>query len=236
MKKITIIKTGDTRPAIQEEFGDFEDWICRNMGVEKQKARIVDVPRGDILPDAKDCKNIVIAGSYAMVTQNLAWSVAIEKWIPGLIASGVPILGICYGHQLLCKAMGGVVGYHDKGVEVGTVDVQIVSDVSNDRLFQNLPGTFKVHASHSQTVLKLPETAVKIAENDFEPNHAFRIGDSAWGVQFHPEYDERIMASDTMNMAGTIEKSGLVLSEILENIKSTPIALEILRRFGELTG
>ncbi|NIQ10109.1 MAG: glutamine amidotransferase, partial [Gammaproteobacteria bacterium] len=72
--------------------------------------------------------------------------------------------------------------------EVGTVEVRLRPEAQDDRLFQTLPARFPVHATHSQSVLALPPGAVHLAENDFDPHHAMRIGSCAWGVQFHPEY------------------------------------------------
>ncbi|NOX35707.1 MAG: glutamine amidotransferase [Deltaproteobacteria bacterium] len=234
MKKFVIIKTGDTFPAIAGKLGDFEDWIAVGSGIDQENTRVVDVQRGEALPPVDTCKGVVIAGSHAMVTQDLAWSVAIEKWVPGVILSNIPVLGICYGHQLLARAMGGVVDYHAKGLEIGTAVIELVNEDTQDILFKGLPKTFAAHVCHSQTVIRLPDNAVRIAENSFESNHSFRIGPSAWGVQFHPEYDDRIMAAYAGNMETSIKESGLCLSEIMDKIKPTPIALKILRRFGKL--
>ena len=234
MKKIVIIKTGDTFPTIAEQLGDFEDWIFQGLSIGKENVRVVDVPNGDALPAVEICKGIVIAGSHAMVTGNFSWSVAIEQWVPDVIHSNIPILGICYGHQLLAKAMGGVVEYHAGGIEIGTTAIEILEDNTSDPLFKGLPKTFKAHVCHSQTVTRLPDNAIRVAENSFEPNHAFRIGQSAWGVQFHPEYDDRIMTAYARNLEIPIKESGLILSEILNKIEPTPIALKILKRFGKL--
>ncbi len=234
MKKIVIIKTGDTFPTIAEQLGDFEDWIFQGLSIGKENVRVVDVPNGDALPAVEICKGVVIAGSHAMVTGNFSWSVAIEQWVPDVIHSNIPILGICYGHQLLAKAMGGVVEYHAGGIEIGTTAIEILEDNTSDPLFKGLPKTFKAHVCHSQTVTRLPDNAIRVAENSFEPNHAFRIGQSAWGVQFHPEYDDRIMTAYARNLEIPIKESGLILSEILNKIEPTPIALKILKRFGKL--
>jgi len=234
MKKIVIIKTGDTFPAIAEQLGDFEDWIFQGLSVGKENVRVVDVPNGDALPAVEICKGVVIAGSHAMVTGNFSWSVAIEQWVPDVIHSNIPILGICYGHQLLAKAMGGIVNFHANGIEIGTATIEILEDNTSDPLFKGLPKTFKAHVCHSQTVTRLPDNAIRVAENSFEPNHAFRIGQSAWGVQFHPEYDDRIMTAYARNLEIPIKESGLILSEILNKIEPTPIALKILKRFGKL--
>lgn len=233
MKKVIILKTGDTFPAVADELGNFEDWISQGLGIKKAKVDVVNVPTGDTLPPVEMCKGVVIAGSHAMVTQNLDWSVAIENWIPSVVLAGVPVLGICYGHQLLARAMGGVVDYHAKGVEVGTVGITLVNEDLSDPLFKGLPKQFSAHVCHSQTIVKLPKNAVRIAENDFEPNHAFKIGPAAWGVQFHPEYDDTIMTAYAKNMETTITASGLKLSKILERIAPTPVSLNILKRFGK---
>jgi GMP synthase (glutamine-hydrolysing) len=234
MKKIIIVKTGDTFPLMGKYLGDFEDWIFKGLCVGKEDIMVVDIPKGDPLPDVETCKAVVISGSHASVTENLSWSVAIEQWIPNLIQSKTPILGICYGHQLLAKAMGGIVDFHTKGIEIGTTGIEILEDSRQDFLFKGLPKTFKAHVCHSQTVIRLPDHAVRIAKNSFEPNHAFRIGQSAWGIQFHPEFDEKIMAAYAENMESTIKESGLILSETLDKIEPTPIPLKILERFGNL--
>ncbi|WP_291462127.1 glutamine amidotransferase [Desulfobacula sp.] len=236
MRKLVIIKTGDTFPAIAGPLGDFEDWISQGLSIGKENIQVVDVTKGETLPAVEVCKGVVIAGSHAMVTQNFSWSVAIEQWVPDLIQSDIPIFGICYGHQLLAKAMGGVVDYHAGGLEIGTTRIELVQEGASDKLFKGLPKTFTVHVCHSQTVVRLPDTAVRIAKNSFEPNHAFRIGQSVWGVQFHPEYDDRIMAAYAENMETMIKESGLILSEILDKIEPTPMALRILKRFGKLVG
>jgi len=228
MKKFVILKTGDTFPAIIDRMGDFEDWILHGLGLDKKSVKIVDVPGGDVLPAVETCKAIVIAGSHAMVTQDLSWSRAIEQWLPKVVHSSVPVLGICYGHQLLARAMGGRVDYHAGGLELGTAQIEIAQEQTSDFLFKDLPNR------HSQTVVQLPENAIHIAKNAFEPNHAFRIGPYAWGVQFHPEYDEQIMTAYAETMAPQVKVSGLVLSQILAQIRPTPVAARILQRFGKL--
>ncbi|MCF6248030.1 MAG: glutamine amidotransferase [Desulfobacula sp.] len=237
MKHAVIIKTGDTFPAISNKLQDFEDWIIQGLGVDPAKVKIVDVPRGEDLPSREECSGAVIAGSHAMVTQDLDWSLSIEAWIPDLIAAGIPVLGICYGHQLLARAMGGVVDYHPQGLEIGTVGIErqkLDESMDSDALFKDLPDRFDVHVCHSQTVIQLPKNAVLIAKNQFESHEVFRIGTSAWGVQFHPEYDEIIMTAYAENMEQSISSSGQALSEILKKINPTPVAAKILKRFGQL--
>ena len=234
MKKAVVIKTGDTFPAISSILKDFEDWIIRGLGVNPADIRVVDLPHGRELPDPFDISGAVIAGSHAMVTQDFGWSVKIEKWLPHIVNSRIPVLGICYGHQLLAKAMGGKVAYHPGGLEIGTTRIARVTEEISDPLFNDAPPEFNAHVCHFQTVSELPEKAVLLAKNDFEPHHAFRIGSCAWGVQFHPEYDETIMAAYAENMKKDIDASDRQLSQVLAQIGPTPVAAKILRRFGRL--
>ncbi len=169
-----------------------------------------------------------------MVTEELAWSIDIEKWLPKCIQAKIPVLGICYGHQLLAKAMGGKVDFHPQGIEIGTVGIEMVDNDPSDPIFNGIQGSFSAHVCHSQTVTKLPGDAICIASNEYESTHAFKIGSSASGVQFHPEYDARIMRAYTQNMAPSIEGSGQDVTRILDQIQPTPIALKILNRFGKL--
>ncbi len=236
MRKTVIIKTGDTFPGIAARFGDFEEWIINSLGYDQDQVRVVNVEKGASLPDVTECNGAVIAGSHAMVTQDLDWSLKIESWVPGAVKEKIPLLGICYGHQLIAKALGGKVGYHPGGIEIGSVKIKRSEECEQDRLFKGLPLHFFVHACHSQTVVTLPPDAVVLASNPFEPHHAFRIGGLTWGVQFHPEYDESIMKAYIDNMVSDIKMAGRKGHQIMDQVVETPEALRIIRRFARLIG
>lgn len=230
-KQIFIIKVGTTFSSTALEFGDFDLWTLKGLGCADNEATVIDAEHGEPLPTAEECAGVVVTGSHDMVTDNLPWSARVAEWIPTLMELNVPFLGICYGHQLLAHALGGEVGFHPKGTEVGTVDIHLLTSYSNDPLFKSLPSTFPAHVTHAQTVLTLPQGAVHLATNSFEPNHAFRIGKCAWGVQFHPEYDASIMRSYIVNEAEDLKKEGIDVGPILDSVKETPFAASILRRF-----
>lgn len=233
-KKIIVVKTGDTFASIKERFGDFEDWIIKGLNVLPEDTRVVDAAREEQLPELDTCRSAVIAGSHEMVTQNFGWSLRVESWVAQLVENRIPVLGICYGHQLLAKAVGGIVDYHPKGIEIGTVEIRNAGgeEWKSDGLFSGLPDPFKVHACHSQTVVALPDRAVLLARNAYEPHHAFRIGPNAWGVQFHPEYDGDIMQAYIQNMEDIIVSSKQAPATVLAAVEPTPVAAEILTRFG----
>lgn len=232
--KILIVKTGDTFADLICSYGDFEDWIRQRLGVGDDQVRVVNAPEFEVLPEPGTFSGVVIAGSHAMVTQNLDWSLAVEAWLAPLVMAGIPVLGICYGHQLLAKAMGGKVDFHPGGLEIGTTPITLAPDALSDPLLQGLPPVFNAHTCHSQTVLTLPPGAVNLAGNTHEPHHAFRLGHAAWGVQFHPEYTHAIMSGYIRSMSPVIQALGKDPAQVQKQVTDTTEAAQVLARFASL--
>src|SRR5690554_4580815 len=239
MKKIYLIKAGTTFPTTAEKYGDFDDWIIAILGELPLTIEVVDVADNVALSELEDLPlhalaGIIITGSHAMVTDGLEWSLALECWLPKLVKQEVPILGICYGHQLLAHAMGGKVGHHPLGKEVGTVEIDLLPSCAADPLFQSLPPSFLVHATHTQTVLELPLGAERLAANIHEPNHAYRLGANAWGVQFHPEFTPDIMRDYLQMQEKSLQSAGQNVPQLLSAVADTPFSAEILRKFAKI--
>lgn len=231
MKRLYIIKAGTTFPDIARQWGDFDKWTVKALGAPGRVISIVDAEHGAPLPPVSECAGVVVTGSHAMVTDDLPWIRSLEAWVALLLTAGVPFFGICFGHQLLAKATGGEVDYHPRGEETGTVEIHLLPESAEDTLFRRLPKRFRVHATHSQTVIRLPENAARLAANGHDPNHAFRVGGNAWGVQFHPEYDAGIMKSYILAEAAELQKAGRDVSKLLQSVTETPVALQILKNF-----
>ncbi len=232
MSSFFIIKAGTTFPSIIKEHGDFEDWILKSC--KDIKVKVINVEKNETLPDVKECLGVIITGSHAMVTDELPWSLKTESFIRKLVESEVPLLGICYGHQLIAKSLDGYVDYHPKGIELGTVEISLNENAKNDKLFHSFPQNFDVHVVHSQSVITRPKNAVLLASNDFETNHIFKIEPSTWAVQFHPEYDENIMKSYICEVfkekTGQSEEKNM----ILKNVKNTIDANKIIKKFIDI--
>jgi GMP synthase (glutamine-hydrolysing) len=141
-----------------------------------------DVNNGE-LPPHTEFDALVVTGSRASVYWDDDWIDPLVEYVGKAAADGVPILGVCYGHQVLAEALGGrVAGMDDFELGYNTVE-----QVDDDPLFKGISERFTVFTSHGDTVAELPPGAELIARNDHGV-HGFRRGD-CWGVQFHPEYD-----------------------------------------------
>lgn len=231
--RVVILKTGDALPPIRDAFGDFDRWFLNGLSAEMDR-EVVDVT-GQALPgQPDDWDGIVVTGSPAMVSDRAHWSETTGAWLARAIELGVPVLGVCYGHQLLAHALGGRVDYHPKGRETGTYRVRLHPAAQDDPLFTGLPDEFPVQLTHRQSVIELPENAVLLASNDFEPHQAFRIGTCAWGVQFHPEFTADIMRAYLTVQTPVLMAEGLSPETLTAGVEPSGHASALLQRFSDI--
>jgi GMP synthase (glutamine-hydrolysing) len=141
-----------------------------------------DATGGD-LPDHTEFDGVVVTGSRSSVYWDEAWIPPLVDYVAEAAEAGVPVLGVCYGHQVVAEALGGRVAGMD-GFEIGYNEIRRVRD---DPLFEGIDESFTAFTTHGDAVVELPPSATLLAEND-RGVHAFRDG-HCWGVQFHPEYD-----------------------------------------------
>jgi GMP synthase (glutamine-hydrolysing) len=233
-RPLVIVKLGDTHATLRERRGDFEHWIADGLGVQTLPLLVVDPRRGDTLPAPGTVSGVVVTGSHAMVSHREPWSERTAEWLARLVAQNTPVLGICYGHQLLAHALGGEAGDHPQGIEIGTVTVALEEAAATDLLLQGLPTEFPAHVVHLQSALRLPEGAVRLAGNAHEPVQAFRVGESAWGVQFHPEFDAETMRGYIDMLAGDLKAGGADAATLRDGVSDTETAAALLGRFARI--
>jgi GMP synthase (glutamine-hydrolysing) len=231
LKPIALIKTGSTIAQIKSRHGDFEDWFAEGMGVSDLMQ--IDVFRQQALPVPENLSGVVITGSSAMVSAREDWSERTAAWLNQAVQTGLPVLGVCYGHQLLAHALGGRVGPNPRGRQIGTVSGQLIDSSSNDPLLGYLPKTFAAQTSHSEVVLELPPGARRLATSPLDDNFAIRFAENVWGVQFHPEFSEPVMSDYIRRRADALREEGINPERLLENSTDTEEANSVLRKFAE---
>ncbi|MDM0030914.1 glutamine amidotransferase [Variovorax sp. J22P271] len=233
-RPLAIIKVGETFDALRERRGDFEHWMADGLGDTRLPVVVLDPRRGDALPPPDRISGAIVSGSHAMVSHRAPWSEATGRWLAQLVAHGTPVLGICFGHQLLADALGGEAGDHPGGLEIGTVEVELRPEAADDALMGGLPARFEAHVVHRQSALQLPEGAVRLAGNGFEPTQAFRVGDQAWGLQFHPEFDAEVMRGYVDHLGDDLRRQGLDPAALRERVAPTAQAAGLLGRFARI--
>ncbi|MDC0598383.1 glutamine amidotransferase [Gammaproteobacteria bacterium] len=234
MKPILIMKTGQTVKSVPVEMGDFEHWIIEGMDLPVEQFRVVSVFKGEQLPELSEISALVITGSAAMLTDNNDWSNYSSRYIQQAVKQNIPVLGICFGHQLIAKALGGKVDFHPAGREIGTTVVSLSKEGQQDPLFKNLKNQFYVQVSHSQSVIELPDQAEILASNDFESHHSLRYGENVWGVQFHPEFSAAVMKAYVTERNQDLTAEGLSVEGLLSTISETSRAKSVLLNFAHI--
>ena len=225
-----ILETG--RPiASMRRHGGFDHWIRVAAGLRAGAVDTVDAQSGAALPNPADRIGVIVTGSGAMVSDREPWSERAAQWLKDAVTSGVPVFGICYGHQLLAHALGGEVTDNPAGRGMGTVQVKTTGGAATDPLFAGLPSPFAAQATHLQSVRRLPEGAQCLATAAHDPNYAFRFGDQAWGVQFHPEFSAMHMRGYIRARADALRAEGRDPVALAQAVSAAPHARDVLRRF-----
>jgi len=229
---LLIIKTGSTPHAISARLGDFEDWFRRHLTVPK--INVVAVHAGDALPAHRGIERVLITGSAHMVTERHDWSEQTAAWLREAHAIGMPILGVCYGHQLLAHALGGAVDWNPHGRQIGLTEIALEPQAQADALLGGFGPAFNAFTTHQQSVLALPKGAVLLASTAKDPHHAFRVGERSWGVQFHPEFNEEIMHAYLDDRHAHLSADGINVEALKKKSKPAPEAARILTRFAQV--
>ena len=168
--------------------GAFEDVLIA-AGADIHR---VELDEGEPLPSWQDYVAIVAMGGPMSVNDDaeLPWLTAEKQAIADAVKAGVPYWGSCLGVQLLAASLGARV-YSGTQPEVGVLPVTLTDDGRSDPVFAGLPPEFLTLQWHGDT-FDLPDGATLLASSPAYPNQAFRLGQTAYGVQFHVEVTEQM--------------------------------------------
>jgi GMP synthase (glutamine-hydrolysing) len=173
---------------------------------------------------------VFITGSALSVTEELPWKDAVSARLRELVKAEVPVLGICFGHQLLAHALGGRVSLNPNGREMGSTQLTLLED---DELLGGR-SSFIVNNTHVDSVLELPPGARALGRTSREPHAAIRFGPSAWGVQFHPEFDAEVLRDYFVTRRPTLLAEGFDIEAGERGLVDAPAAARVIGRFLEL--
>jgi GMP synthase (glutamine-hydrolysing) len=153
---------------------------------------------GDALPATTEGYDglVVMGGAMGANDDDTSpWLPATRDLIRAAAAAGVPTLGICLGHQLCAVALGGEVRRNPQGRQLGLLDIGFDEVAADDPLLGASYGTGR-RSMHwnDDIVTRLPEGAVQLATAATGEVQAARHAETVWGIQWHPEVDDRLVA------------------------------------------
>ncbi|MBD8899621.1 glutamine amidotransferase [Rhodanobacter sp. DHG33] len=231
MKPVLIIRTGRAPDAIRARHGDFPHWFRLAAELPMRRLQVIDVEAGEALPKPDAVAGALITGSAAMVTERAAWSERTAGWIRDAMDVELPLLGVCYGHQLMAHALGGRVDYLPGGREIGTLEIEKLDAAANDPFASSLPKVFRAHTTHEQSVLETPADTVILARSARDPHHLLRYGPKAFSTQFHPEFSADVMRAYIRRKHTDMQREGFDPQRSFREVAATPVARGLLRHF-----
>lgn len=149
--------------------------------------------RDGVLPAPEQIRALIVLGGAmgANDEQRYPFLGDLKQLIRKTVAARIPYLGICLGGQLLAAALGAKV-VSNRWEEMGTLPVQLTAEGTGDKLFRGIDEEFSTFQWHHDS-FDIPEAGLLLAYSAACPHQAFRVGECAWGLQFHPEVTEDII-------------------------------------------
>lgn len=193
---IGILETGEVADELRGRHGDYPAMFRALLGaadptLDFLTVRVVagEMPDG---PGAADAW--LVTGSRHGVYDDLPWIAPLEAFLRDCVARGVPVVGICFGHQILAEALGGRVVKSDRGWRLGVEEYEFVARPS---WMDGEPGRFAMRALHQDQVIDPPAGATLLARSEHCAYAALAYGDpeapDAISLQPHPEFGPDFM-------------------------------------------
>ncbi|MGP3697462.1 type 1 glutamine amidotransferase [Rhodobacter sp. NSM] len=178
---IGILQTGEAPDVLSDKMGDYPDMFRRLLGGKGFEFRTYRVLDMDFPASVHDCDGWLVTGSRHGVYEDHAFIPPLEAFIREARDARVPMVGICFGHQIIAQALGGRVERSEKGWAVGPTTYDFAGD------------PIVLNAWHRDQVIEPPDGAEVVAANHFCENAALLYGDFAFTVQAHPEFRDDFM-------------------------------------------
>lgn len=182
-----ILETGRPPAELIGAHGTYPDMIEKFLSPAGPSIRFrtYGVLEGEIPRTALECDAWLITGSRAGVLDDAPWMAPLKGFLADAFGAGAPIVGICFGHQILAVALGGRVENSPKGWGIGRHGYPVFKAAA---WMQGGTTEFAIEAMHQDQVVDLPPTATVLAGSDFCPHALLTYGDTAISFQGHPEF------------------------------------------------
>lgn len=168
-------------------------WFARKLNLGDSLQLKTAGVHDDMVAAAQTVRGVIISGSPRDAWVDDPINDSVLRVVEHCRANDIPVLGVCYGHQILGRALGGKVGRHPGGYELGNVEVALTDAGASSPLFSGLPRQLGVIESHQDAVLELPPGTRLLASGTHTNVQAFDFENRLLAVQFHPEMSPDVL-------------------------------------------
>ena len=185
--RIGILRAGRVNPRIVGRFGEYPRMVETLLQPEGDEFAFEywPVTEGGIPNDPASCDGWMITGSRHGVYDDLPWISTVGAFLRDAVEADRPVLGICFGHQLLAHALGGRVEKSDRGWGIGVQEYEVVE---RPPWMSGAPDRIAFQSIHQDQVVEAPAGAVRVATSDFCPSAMLAYGSNGYSIQAHPEF------------------------------------------------
>ncbi|WP_299205518.1 type 1 glutamine amidotransferase [uncultured Amphritea sp.] len=190
--KIGILAAGTNSGELLDQFGSFAHMTEQMLADAQFNFHQWDVRLGEFPQSVHECDGWVITGSPFSAYEPLEWIANLESLVRAIDQAGIPLIGICFGHQLIAQALGGVVAKAGSGWGLGVDLYQPTA--AGQALLGCEP--VRLHIIHQDQVTELPERAELLAGSSFCKNAVLSYGRHIFTLQAHPEFGREYMLAE----------------------------------------
>jgi len=205
------LQCDDVREELQAKHGNYPQMFERPLRqrLPDMQYQVYRAHEGELPSSVDACDIYLTTGSKCGVNDGFAWIDQLQDFVLQLWAAGKPLAGICFGHQLMAKALGGEVRKSPRGWGVGMSFNDVL--VHKSWMLPNA-SALDLIVSHQDQVVRLPEQAEVLASSDFCPYYLLQYGQHFLSVQGHPEfcktYSADLMTARKANIPPTRLRAG----------------------------
>jgi len=229
--KLGILAAGISPEELREVHGTYADMSARlftQFGYD-YTFEVFDV-RDDQFPESiGGFDGWLITGSRSNVYENLPWMQRLKALILTIHETNTPLLGICFGHQIIAEAFGGKVEAYEGGWGLGVNQYRILP-VAGLTDMPDTPSTLTLHAVHQDQVVEKPALAEVFASSSFCPNAGLLYGNTVLTVQAHPEFSSGF-ERDLLELKGGAGIPTDAAKQGLASLNSAPTNAELVVRW-----
>lgn len=235
-KRFALLLAAKDSEYVKKLYGGYFHVFVDALGDEGERWDLFRVVDGEF-PEMDELQNydgFVVSGSPYDAYGDDHWIIQLCFLLQTLFAMQKKVLGVCFGHQVLCRALGGKVGRAYSGWDVGVRKVRISKEFlpfgfSNNDELDEIPPTLSIIECHQDEVWEVPDGAEIIAFSDKTGVEMFAFGDNVLGIQGHPEYNKDILD----NLIDRLVSSDLIERGFAEDTKARLKVTEPDRRQWE---